>query len=115
MTIRPIGLSDLDPLVSLALGDGHSVVRPTHIALQGDEPLGYASIAAVPLVIFYMHTQKAKALNTFRMERYCEDVLRKSGMQLVCAPCSPASPIYPYMGKMGFTSYGNMDMFLKPL
>lgn len=115
MEIRPIKLADLGPLVKIVEDDGHSVLRPTHVAIRNGEFIGYASIAAVPMVVFFMHSGKSRAINTFKMERFCEDELRNAGLPIVCAPCAPTSPIHPFMQKLGFTSFGNMDMFLKAL
>ena len=115
MEIREIKIADLEPLIKLATDDGHGVVRPTHVAVQDGEFIGYASIGAVPMVLFYMHTKNARPIQTFKMERFCEDELRRNGVPVGCAPCSPSSPIHPYMTKLGFTSFGNMDLFLKKL
>lgn len=113
--IREAKLGDYEPLLELAREDNHAVIRPTHVMLKDGELIGYASVGGVPLVIFYMNTKKAKATNTFRFERHCEELVRHAGSPLVCAPCSPSSPIYPFMPKLGFVSGGNMDVFIKKL
>lgn len=115
MEIREVKLADLEPLITAAADDGHAVIRPTHVAINNGEFIGYASIGAVPLAIFFMHSKRAKALQTFRMTTFCIDLLKKNNVPIVCAPCAPTSPIHPFMPKMGFQSYGNMDMFLKTL
>ena len=115
MEIRPAKLNDLDELVAAVEADSHTVIRPTHVAIRNGEFIGYASIAAVPLVLFYMHSRKASRVNTFKMERFCEDACRKAGAPMVCAPCAVESPIHPFMQKLGFSSFGRMDMFMKAL
>ena len=113
--LRQATLQDIDALVALAESDGHSVVRPTHVVERDGKPIGFLSVAAVPMVILYMHSKEATPRETFFIAQEAELMVKNSGASIVCAPCAPTSPIHPYMKKFGFTSYGNMDLFMKGL
>lgn len=115
MVIREVHLNDIEPLLAVASEDKHAVLRPTHVAEREGKLIGYASVGAIPLVLFYMHSRDAKPINTFRMEKYCEELVRKAGRPMTAVPCMPTSPIYPYMRKMGFTSGGLTELFFKTL
>jgi hypothetical protein len=111
--IREIKIGDLEALTQVANADGHPVIRPTHVAIKNGEFVGCASVGAVPLILFYMHTKNASARDTFRMIKYCEDTVVGRGATIGCIPCAVNSPIYPFTKKLGFRSIGMMDLFFK--
>jgi len=115
MIIREARLSDIDDLVDTVRQDSHSVVRPTHIVEKNGLTIGYISVAALPVFGVWMHTQRAKARDSLRVEQFCEQTAKAGGLNLICMPCSVTSPFHPYMERLGFTSFGRMDMFIKSL
>lgn len=112
--VREATEADLAALEALVKSDEHSLVVPTHvIEKEGVGMIGYLSIGAVPMVIVYMNTKLAKARDSFRAEQYSEGLAKKFGIPVVCVPCAVKSPLHPYMEKLGFHSFGVMDMYIK--
>ena len=110
-------VADMEKLAHVAGADKHVLVRPTHIIERekDDELLGYVSVGAVPMVVMYMRPNTAKARESFQVEQECERLVAASGAPFLCMPCAMTSPFYKYLPRLGFTSFGLHDMFMKAI
>lgn len=115
MIIRLSQLADIEEMCRVATEDQHSVIAPTHTLVKQDEIVGFLSIGAVPLVLCHLHTQKVKAIDSYKIEGFIMEECRRLKAKQVCVPCNVNSPLLPYMKRKGMTSFGVHDLFFKPL
>ena len=113
-TIRRMSLADLEPLQAAAASDNHLVIFPSHVAEQGGEIVGYASVAMVPLMFCWVHSQKVRARDSFRLLHEVEAEAARI-CPTVVLPCAQTSPFYPLMGRLGYQRLGPADWHFKQL
>lgn len=118
MTDRPqmrrLRLADLEPLQEAAAGDNHIVIFPSHVAEQSGEIVGYASIGMVPLLHCWLHSQKVRARDSFRLLREVEAEAARIS-PVVMMPCATTSPFHPLMHRLGYHRLGPSDWHYKQL
>jgi hypothetical protein len=118
MTDRPqmrrMSLADLEPLQAAAASDNHIVIFPSHVAEQAGEIVGYASICMVPLLFCWVHSEKVKARDSFRLLREVEAEAARISPAVVL-PCAQTSPFHPLMHRLGYKRLGPADWHFKSL
>ena len=83
-------------------------------AEQGGEIVGYASVAMVPLMFCWAHSQKVRARDSFRLLHEVEAEAARI-CPTVVLPCAQTSPFYPLMGRLGYQRLGPADWHFKQL
>ena len=92
--------------------DGHSILYATHYIEQEDEIIGAFSVIS-PTVYWWMHTEKVKGRDSYKIGKFMSEILTESGSGIHYAPIQPDSPYYPLMEKLGYKSIGNWEIFYK--
>ena len=116
MEIRRAKIADIEPLMAVASHDSnHAIIRPTLVAIDNGEFLGYTSFGEIPMLVFWMDTKRAKPRQTLNMWLKTEEALRSSGHSMVFAPCMSGSPLRPFISRLGFRSHGVAELFSKTL
>ncbi len=114
--VKPLeSLEQLEQLNLAAAEDDHILIAPTHMIEKEGEPIGYVSINGMPMVHWWLHTQKGSAMDTLRIMVQLESEAAKMGINKYQLACADTSPYYPKMRKLGFTSLGDTTLFRKAI
>lgn len=114
--IRRCKPEDLEALRTSAKADEHAAFRPSHVVTKNGEIIGCLEIATIPMVMFWMHTEKAKARDCVAVKTFYENFTANlgGGQTLVAVPCAEKSPLLPFMEQMGYVD-AKQKLFLKEL
>ena len=113
--LLPMHLDQLPKLTAAAAEDRHVPMHPTHLVMRGREIVGYASLAAVPMMFAWLHTTKLRGPESFRAWRLAEEEMRRRGVKAVCLPCTHESPLLPFMERRGYKGIFDARIHLKEL
>lgn len=114
IALRAVSLADMEALQAAAQSDDHPVIAPTVAMTRGHDFVGYASIGQIPTVIIWLHSQKVRARESYRVLREVEALASQHGPQLIM-PCARTSPFHPYLPRLGYTALGHADWLMKTL
>jgi len=114
--VRPILSQDVfNELQTEALKDNHKLLYPTHAVLKDGLVSGYVGMCKTPLITYWGHTQRLSARDSLAVFHSIDALAANAGMSQFVTMCSPDSPYREYMGKLGFTSIGTTELFVKEL
>jgi hypothetical protein len=109
--------SDLPELQSLAENDAHALICPTHVFLKDGKLVGCASVASVPLVLPWFHTERCHARDSRyfinQMENLLASGMPAQGPGVICVPFAQNSPFHPYIERLGYTNAGEFSLTFK--
>ena len=111
-------ITDIHQLADLkreAASDNHICICPSYMVIKDEDIVGYASIGAVPLVHWWLHREKGTAMDTVRVLKQGEEIIKSRGYDRYQVLCSDDSPYLPKMGKLGYTGIGKTNLFMKGL
>lgn len=99
--------------VKAAKDDKDNMTCPTHILWRNGEIIGTWSLAAVPLVLLWSHSQKMKKEDSIIYSEMIDTLMEEKGHtnHLLC--CNSGSPYFKHMEKFGYESVWNTNVFLK--
>ena len=63
----PITEEDIPKLVAAAAEDDHRIVAPTHKIVKDGEIVGAVGFDSIPLMTWWLHTEKGKARDTLKL------------------------------------------------
>ena len=106
---------DIEELLDATQADNHIAIAPTHVVRKDGEMIGYASIAGIPLVHWWLDSEKGTAMDTIRVQRACEARALDSGITHYQILCSDDSPYLPKMQKLGYKFVGKTNLFVKEI
>lgn len=115
LSIRPTKQEDLNEMVTLARADNHEIIMPTHTVRKGETMLGYLSIAAMPTVLVWMHTQRTQVRDSLGVLSFFEGMVAASGASGLILPVMEHSPYRPLIEKVGYVNAGNASFLIKKL
>jgi hypothetical protein len=115
--MRKIRADELDALAALAQDDQHEPIAPSHVFLKGNEIVGYASIAQVPLILPWFHTTRCRAADSQyfinQMENLIAECMPANGQELICVPVVAGSPFQPHIADFGYVDAGKVSLAFK--
>ena len=121
--MRKARAEDMEVLQRLASEDDHTAVQPTHVFVklgaegQEEEIIGCASIASIPLVLPWFHTERCKGRDSRFLIGVMENVLAElSGdrpQQWICVPVVKGSPFEGVMGRLGYLAADEVRLHFK--
>lgn len=115
--LRRVRPEELEALVRLTQEDKHELIAPTHVFLRDGELIGCASVAAVPLVLPWFHTQRCQAADSLyminQMENLLANVMPPDGQSLICVPFVKGSPFEPHIERLGYVNAGAVNITFK--
>tara|TARA_Y100001938_G_C8096222_1_gene438347 strand:- start:4532 stop:4909 length:378 start_codon:yes stop_codon:yes gene_type:complete len=109
---------ELDYASKVASKDsGHNIPYPTHILYNKDgDVVGLWSLANVPLVLVWHHTQKIKKTDSIYLVETYAALMDEKGYKDFFIACDKDSPYYKHMDKLGYESLNwDTSMFYKNL
>jgi hypothetical protein len=87
------------------------------VFLKGNEIVGYASIAQVPLILPWFHTTRCRAADSHyfinQVENLVAECMADNGQDLICVPFAPDSPFEPHITDLGFVNAGKVSLAFK--
>lgn len=114
MRIRPFTHGDLHKVLTAAMQDGHSVLKPTHVVERSGEVIGAIEIASVPLIHLWCHTKKVTPKDSIRIRDFFENM---AGTKMFVLPCSKNSPYLEHMEQRGerdgYECIGEYKIFIR--
>lgn len=102
-------------VVAAAAEDNHFVLYPSHAVVKHGEIVGYGSICTIPTAHIWLDTKKVTALDSIRLHRELDDLVRREGHGSLVTLCAESSPFYPHMRHFGYCKIAPMTLFLKNL
>lgn len=114
--IRPIAnAAHLAAIEAAAREDGHALHVLTHVFERAGEVVGAASIGGAVTVLFWGHTQKLSARDTFGVVNSIENAMRLRGVADLLVPVQPKSPLADSMAGLGYTPLDTVTLYAKRL
>lgn len=130
--LRRVRESDAAELKALAQADAHEAFRPTHVfvrvtgvtanapdgAESQEEIIGCASIASIPLLLPWFHTERCKARDSVQLINVMENLmaeLMNPRQEFVCVPVAKDSPFEAVSGRLGYEDAGAFRLKFKKL
>lgn len=113
MQIELTSSADIEPLEVAAKLDQHVVLLPTHTCRKGGEIVGYLSIAATPVVMLWLHTQKVSRFDSFNALTFFENETKRFEHGIIMLPVPNKSPLKPYLKKLGYYELEDHTTFFK--
>lgn len=92
----------------------HGSYGLTHVVIKDGLPIGHLSIAGVPTVLTWMHTENSNCSDAKTVRDFYENKLREVSNSVI-VPCMMDSPFYKYMTRVGYIEMKNMAVFMKGL
>jgi hypothetical protein len=111
--VRPVTPEDLPALEDQAAQDRHSVIAPTHLFLKHGQPVGYASVGAIMLVLPWFDTRKCMPRDSYFYVNMLENLVAASAADTLCVPVAKISAFEPVLPSLGYTSVGDMNVMFK--
>ena len=93
---------DLALLNAEAAADNHTSLAPTHVVELDGQIIGYASIAAVPMVNLWLSSKKQRPRDAMALLNMVENAAAAAGLQVICVPCGDSSPFRKLMNRFGY-------------
>ena len=91
---------------------GHMGAMATHAFVRGQSEIVGASAICVPLLVFWAHSEKLKALQTVPLIHQTRRTADKVAPFHLCE-CAAGSPIHKLMPKIGYRVLGGADFFTR--
>lgn len=115
--LREVRPEEIETLRRLAEDDNHVLLAASHVFLKGDQPVGYASLANIPLVLPWFHTTRCKPADSLyfinQMENLLAGLIPRNGQDLICVPFVAGSPFEPHMSRLGYTPLDKVTLAFK--
>jgi hypothetical protein len=105
----------IEQLTEAASADNHTVLFPSHVFVKGEEIVGYASVATMPVLNFWADSTKLHAADSVRMIEQGEAVCSHAGIRTMIVPCAEDSPFAAHMERLGYTKLGTTVLYRKEL
>lgn len=110
----------LMPYVQAAAADDrHAVVGCSHVVMRGGQVIGYLSLATVPVLNVWMHSQKAKSRDTMAVANFVENTVAQLGHSSLLLPCNADSPYFKALPSLGYEEtdiqkcFNRTNLFIK--
>lgn len=94
---------------------GNSCIAPTHIIERDGQAVGYASLAAVPILTGWLHEEHISQPEGHRIIAELEAEARRQGLPFLCFPCTDDCRFKPDMTALGYRKSKTVTFYLKPL
>ena len=91
--------------------DNHSNMYPTHVIERHGEIIGASSIARVPLLLLWNHTEKVSARDSMHLKRVYDSIMETKGFPKYFIACNENSPYNSYMKKFGYNPIWKTEIF----
>jgi hypothetical protein len=115
MPVSRMTEQEMQNVIQTAKEDGnHGTYGITHVVLKEGLPIGHLSIAGIPTVLAWMHTERANHHDCRTVWDFYENKLREVSNSII-VPCMTTSPFYKHMERAGFIEMKNMAVFMKGL
>lgn len=115
LQIRPATPDCLEKLTQAAQEDNHAVLWPTDVLSKNGQVVGYVSIANMPAVHMWLHTQKVNVRDSMTVFSYINGLLARQGVKHYWLPCQTKSPLFPFVERVGFHSTDYDHLFIGDL
>lgn len=111
--IRPVVAADFPVLEALAKEDDHQLIAPSHVVEKDGNIIGFLSIAQIPNVLMWLHTERATPRDAAAVANFFECWLLDRGARTFVVPCLETSPFFPYISQLDYVNIGKTNLFLK--
>ena len=101
-------------VLDTAKADAHGSYGLTHVVMKEGLPIGHLSVAGIPAVLTWMHTQNSNIHDARTVLDFYENKLREVSNSVI-VPCMTNSPFYKLMSRMNYIEMKNMAVFMKGL
>jgi hypothetical protein len=108
-------IEELQAVERAAKADDHNVIRPGVAFLRDGVPIGYAGIATVPCVTFWLDTKRATVIDSMTAHSFIEGKLHTEGVDLFLMPIEEKSPYFRLMEQVGYVKTNYTHLFMKGL
>lgn len=114
--LRPVRTkADWERLTAEAAEDNHQVFFPSHLIEKGGEVAGYMGLCSMPLLRFWLHSERMKARDTVTVLNLAENMMRANGIEVAAGLISKESPAFPLVRKFGWSVVGESMVCMKNL
>lgn len=109
-------MAEVKAIKEAAEEDKHTIFSPTHVALRNGEIIGCASIGQIPLLILWMHSEKASPRESMAMLNQVEAAAHAQGWREICIACGSDSNFrQPLEKAFGYQCLMQADFMVKDL
>lgn len=90
---------EISTLQKVALEDNHIIIYPTHTVFRGSEVIGGFSLFTMPVLMFWMHSGKAKLRDSLQVNCAINTLAREKGLTSFALLYNESSPYAPHLEK----------------
>lgn len=102
---------ELQKVLALAREDNDSVVLPSHLVEKNGEIVGAASLAVVPVLMLWNHSQKVGPKDSIILKHTYEALMEERGIKKYIVLCNKNSPYNGKMKALGYRSIWETEIF----
>ena len=94
-----------------ARANNDSINYPTHVVERNGEIIGASSIARVPLLLVWHHTERVSARDSMHLKRVYDSIMETKGFPKYFIACSESSPYISHMTRLGYRTICKTQIF----
>ena len=98
-------------VLQAARENNHSMICPTHFVERNGEIIGASSLATVPLVLIWSHTEKLSARDSIHLKMVYDSIMETKGLPRYLVACDETSPYNAHMKRFGFKPFWKTEIF----
>lgn len=103
---------EVERLIAEAAADKHATIMASHVVEKDGQVIGHLSIGEVPMVLVWMHQQRARARDSAAVLNFIENNFNPG--TVICVPCPLGSPFHPRLVEEGsYKDFGPSTLFFK--
>jgi hypothetical protein len=99
-------------VVAAIKADNDNLIHPSHLLERGGEIIGAASMAVVPVVMVWNHSQIIGPRDSMHLTKIYDSVMETKGFRNFIIACNKNSPYNPHMKKLGYTPIWETEIFV---
>lgn len=94
-----------------ARANNDSIIHPTHVVERDGEIIGASSIARVPILLIWNHTERVSARDSMHLKRVYDSIMETKGFPKYFIACNERSPYNSYMKRFGYKPIWKTELF----
>lgn len=103
--------AERDAVIKAARENNDGIVLPTHLVEKNGEIIGAASLAVVPVLMIWNHSEKATPKDSMILKNVYEAVMEERGITKYIVLCNKNSPYNGSMKSLGYKPVWETEIF----
>ena len=105
----------MDAVLAASQADNDGCVYPSHVVMKNGEIVGSASIAVLPVLMLWHHSEKIGPRESMQLQNTYEAIMEERGVNQYIILCNKNSPYNSHMKAFGYENVWETEVFTKGL